>query len=427
MNSSSKQKELSEADMINAVIPIPSRINRRYIDSRQQITCTNIAKGQTTQMISGRCILTVPLTFYKIFSSWGSMAFEHTFATDEEIDPTTLMKYIDPLTKKVVSGGGVLVPISVKFTDLSHGYTSTFLFSNSINFLLTQYRFGGNNIRNIDPLQKQIGGTSIGSGEQVYSYSIFQMFMFEDYFRAEFPAWKPSPEFNATCSATTPALPAGITYNLYEMLNMGLATDELYEYMSDLMMYESNDRLSIENTVSPYLYPVTYDPITLACVGTPSYILSSTLAPYLNDRARLNIYKTIGYADYDPMFPDEVIIPSFTSDYWSELIETICTIPQEYFSISVTWDNYIPHAESVFSDGEHRLYSHLAETLRQLFLNKYIFEDACDSVVLSRNWQDEILISPIRNGICSKPMYISLPWYHLSSPSLINHSLFVKS
>jgi hypothetical protein len=71
-----------------------------------------------------------------------------------------------------------------------------------------------------------------------------------------------------------------------------------------------------------------------------------------------------------------------------------------------------------------KTYEELYWCVRQEFLNKHVCPDAFDDVVISKNWTDEILISCLKNHSQPVNFYINLPWFHLSSPSLVNHDFF---
>ena len=116
--------------------------------------------------VSGRSVRIVPLTFYKVFSHWGSGRYEHIFATDEPFEVLNLLSYWSSTSIKQQPAcdhiGSVLIPISVRRVGRMDGKTldrtkhdpnslipastfvvptaSTFLFSKSIDFLIRNYR-----------------------------------------------------------------------------------------------------------------------------------------------------------------------------------------------------------------------------------------------------------------------------------------------
>ena len=95
--------------MIEAIVPIPNRIPYGTILQGERLH-QHRASGR--QLISGRSIRVVPLTFYKVFSVWSGVRYEHTFVTDEPMSPTNLRTY-QRWDGKVVSdnGGNILKKI----------------------------------------------------------------------------------------------------------------------------------------------------------------------------------------------------------------------------------------------------------------------------------------------------------------------------
>jgi hypothetical protein len=95
--------------MIEAIIPVPHRLPlNRVLDGTQ----VNIHRASGTQLIGGRCIRIVPLIFYKVFSLWSGIRYEHTFVTDEPVNPVNLRTY-ERYDGKVVTDqtGSILFPV----------------------------------------------------------------------------------------------------------------------------------------------------------------------------------------------------------------------------------------------------------------------------------------------------------------------------
>lgn len=427
--------------------------------------------------VSGRSVRIVPLTFYKVFSHWGSGRYEHIFATDEPFEVLNLLSYWSSTSIKQQPTcdhiGSVLIPISVRRVGRMDGKTldrtkhdpnslipanafvvptaSTFLFSKNIDFLIRNYRDNRplaqvNNLERYThqdtlhgiefPMSYTYAGDIMLSGG-VRSYGDYQKFIFEDMLYTRFGSIGLNPYEELVLSSMTPELPERINSCLEEINLNYSSRDQLYDYIDDMAMYESGKHLEITDIFGDYIYDeYPPDPITTECLRSPSYILLHTLRSYIGDYMRMHSYSKIARNVQDDSFTRQITPASFndstmlTTKY--DLIESLSKIPSSDFTIETTWDNVTGYQHSYFelgrveNDGNGYYLPMIHSIVRQLFLNRWADHNAYEKVIIFKNWLDEIFICCHKNG-GYVTYYINLAWFHLISPSLVNAHQFFKN
>ena len=199
-----------------------------------------------------------------------------------------------------------------------------------------------------------------------------------------------------------------------------------------MYQYENGEPIDPKEFFSEHNYHDSLiDPLTLKCLRSPTYILSSNLKPYISNQLDMRRYGTLGMHPQNDAFTSNIVPFSFEGpmDTYSkyELVENIMSLPEDWFSMRITWDNYIFDQFSMFGNNIFTSAEIIHNSARQLFLNKWVHgEYAYDDIVISKNWYDEVFIS-CKNKMGVTTYYINLAWFHLLSPSLINHTLFTKN
>ena len=424
--------------MINAIIQIPNRYQLGSILSGGKVA-EKFISNQPVKLLSGRFIRIVPLTFYKFFSQWGQSFYEHIFATDEPFDPIALSQFMDSTTGLCSTNkiGSVLVPISMK--KIGPNSVESFLFSKSINFLINYYQIGKPIAEiqftdiNIDPhrsIEVPDSLTGIHSGG-VISYGDYRKIIFEDVLYSTYGTNKLPPDIEFALSHMTSERPATIENCLEELTYNYSSIDAVWSYIDELYQYETGEPIDPKEFFSEYNYRESViDPLTLKCLRSPSYILLSSLRPYMNAQS-MRRYGTIGFYPQVDEFTSNIVPLNFSDFHGSQLrydmVESLMSIPEDGFTMHINWDSYVPDFYSMF--GHNILYpavESLHESVRQLFLNKWVNTDQVfNNVVVSKNWYDEVFIS-CKNDHEMITYYINLAWFHLISPSLINMSSVIR-
>lgn len=423
--------------MINAIIQIPNRLK---IGTVLFGGCVGEKRhaGHTVQQLSGRSIRVVPLIFYKFFSQWGNSYYEHIFATDEPFDPISMSRFRDALTGEYSKSriGALLVPISMK--RIGGNSVETFLFAKSINFLISNYQIG-EALSNIpfDGIQSFDMNKGIEVPDQnglfsggVVSYGDYRKHLFQDVLYSAYGTNKLPRDVEFALSHMTSERPATID-SCMEELNYNYSTpDAVWAYIDELYKYETGEPLDPKEFFAEHNYRESIiDPLTLKCLRSPTYILLANLKPYMSPLA-MRRYGMIGLEPQQDEFTSNIIPFNFGGNVFSysknEFMESLMSIPDDGFTIRMTWDSYIPEYYSMFGYNSSLTAESLHNSSRQLFLNKWIDKEyAYDDIVISKNWYDEIFIS-CKNKMGITTYYINLALYHLMSPSLINKSSMVN-
>ncbi len=423
--------------MITGVLQIPNRIPVGSV----LFGGTPIEKrfnDTVVKVLSGRSIRVVPLFFYKFFSQWGKSFYEHIFATDEPFDTVTLTRFVDSSTGDYSKSriGSVLVPISMK--RISNTGVQNFLFAKSINFLICNYQIGlplaeipFDGVSNFDSskcIEIPVEGLF---SKGVASYGAYRKFLFEDVIYSTYGSKGLPPDVEFALDHMTTEEPAMIASCMDELLYQYTSSDAVWNYIDELYKYETGEPLDPKEFFSDHNYHESViDPLTLQCLRTPTYLLLSNIRTYISSQQMMYACGNLGANPQNDEFTSNIVPFSFESkiDHYSklQLIEELVRIPSDWCTVQMDWDKYIQSTMSRYNSGCSESFESLHNTCRQLFLNKWVNHDyAYDNIVLSKNWYDEIFIS-CKNKMGITTYYINLAWYHLTSPSLINQSLFIK-
>ena len=432
--------------MIDAIIQIPQRLHTGTIVSCGRFVDAYGTNGEELRVLSGRSARIVPLIFYKICSNWGSIRYEHIFATDEAFDTLSMSQF-----KRGEDGtysknpiGPILYPISMK--RILNWHTETFLFAKSIDFLLNNYQLGKSlslvpfsGTSCID-LQKSIEvptGAGINAlSRGVSSYGAYRKFIFEDLLYSRYGSTKLNPELELAQESMTIERPARIFSCMEDILQTCNRTEEVWNRIDEMYTYETGRPIDVQEFFEEHSYtfdknniPSSLDPITLMCIMSPTFITGNNIKPYLSTNAVTRSYSTVGLTPEDDTFTRLIVPFQFNGlDTYSryELMECIMSIPDDWCSIRMTWDSCVPEYQSMFGYSYSASTEYLYEVCKHIFLNHWVDNGlSYDNIVLSKNWYDEIFISCV-NKYKTITYYISLPWFHLTSPSLINKQLFFK-
>ena len=404
-----------------------------YLSCAHSLSSWNIPAEKQNTILSGRSIRVVPLTFYKVFSQWGANRYEHTFVTDEPFDSVYLSSYRNGVTKEIEHGNlsSVLFPIAVK--KITPHHVSTHLFTRSIDVLLQYYR-QGTPLASIQPLlMPPEDGIRLSSTcpEGVCSFAEYQKFIFHDVFISARGQYELSPQQQTVISALTPEKPEYIDSCVDEIIYNGLNGDALFQYIDDCYVYNSGEHINPAEWLGEHIYDEwPLDPITLLCVLSPPHIILQNLVPYLGDLLTRISYSRIGFSyQNDPLFNGALPIrfDNLDGKKLYELIESLLSIPDTDYQIEMTWDTYVPHFTSMFGYNLKLANENIHNTCRILFLNRWQGGNiGAKRIVLSKNWLDEVVIWCEHEDGKQQTLYLSLAWFHLTSPSLINRSLFFK-
>ena len=420
--------------MIDCIMQLPQRMGTNTFLSCAHSLSPWQSPTEENMYISGRSIRVVPLTFYKVFSRWGANRYEHTFVTDEPFDSIYLTSYRSGVTKQIEHNNmsSVLYPISVK--KITPYHVSTHLFTKSCDVLLQYYR-QGIPLSTIQPLMpppiEKEGRMSSDCIEGVCSFAEYQKFIFHDVFIAARGQYELTPQQQTVISALTPEKPEYINSCVDEIIYNGLNGDALFQYIDDCYIYNSGEHINPVEWLGEHIYDEwPLDPITLMCVLSPPHIILSNLIPYLGDLLTRISYNRIGFSyQNDPLFNGAQPIRFDNLDGLKlyELVESLLSIPDTDFQIEMTWDNYVPHFTSMFGYATKLANENIHNVCRLLFLDRWHNSGVgAMKAVLSKNWLDEVVVWCEHEDGRQQVFYLSLAWFHLTSPSLINRSLFFK-
>lgn len=432
--------------MINAIIQIPQRLPIGTVISGGELMDMYDSNRIRTKVLSGRSIRVVPLIFYKFFSQWGPSRYEHIFATDEPFDTIGMSQFVAGDTGQYSKNpvGSILFPISMK--RIGPNSTETFLFAKSINHLLSNYQIGlplsdipFTGLESID-LNKTIEvpyrGTNLIS-KGVVSYGGCKKHIFEDVLYSSYGSTNIKPEIDLAMEAMTLERPATIASCLCEIISNYPSKEAVWSYIDELYKYETGEHIDPTEFFEEHSYTVDLkhpftmlDPITAKCIFSPTFILTNNLKHYLADHFTTRCYGSMGYHPENDSFTNNIVPFDIGGDHGTytklDMIESLMSIPDDGFSIHMTWDQYVPDYYSYFGNPSNIPTEKIHEACKQVFLNKWVGGDfAYDDIVVSKNWYDEVFIS-CKNKMGLTTYYINLAWFHLMSPSLINKCLFLN-
>ena len=423
--------------MITGIVQLPNRLSLGTVLFGGELVDRNVS-GIHTQVLSGRSIRVVPLFFYKFFSQWGKSFYEHIFATDEPFDTLTMTRFVDSTSGQYSKSnmGSVLVPISMK--RISEQGIQNFLFAKSIDFLIRNYQIGTplssipfSGVDHFDNEKCIEVATEGNYSRGVQTYGAYRKFLFQDVIYSTYGKVRLPNDVEFALEHMTTEEPALIVGCMSELMSNYSTPDAVWAYIDDLYKYETGDPIDPKDFFAEHNYHESIiDPLTLQCLRTPTYLLLSNLKPYISQQHVMRTSAIIGTNPQNDEFTSNIIPFQFGNKMNSYtkygMIESLMWIADDWFTIRMNWDNYIPEFFSRQYVSSHAPLEILHSDCRQLFLNKSIDgEYAYDDIIISKNWFDEIFIScKNKKGITT--YYINLAWFHLMSPSLINDSLFIR-
>ena len=394
--------------MINAIIPIPNRYPLRYRLGTGFMMGCGIG-------VSGRAVTVLPLRFYKFFSTYQNAQYQHIFASDCLIDTALLSRDKNIFNGQESNNCGTLVPISVKRTTLDS--SATFLFPRCINFLLRRYKVGVP-LDEVDvvntPISCELSPFCVGvTGISEFNFRYLRGYMMEH-------NWCGFTENDRLLmSATTPELPHKIGQYADEIAYTKLHGNALASYILDLCSYEKSNIATLNAYLSMYNYNFVYDPITLLCVSTPSYLYGHQLRCYLGDELQLRMNSKLSHVNIDAPIPfiTERSVDLVDPYSWNaELIEMIMDIGADDFVVNIDAETSNILTDSMIPAYGNSAYIPLANCASATF-------GEAKKIEIAKNWMDEVYITLWDRNMNPKTFYINLAWYHLVTPSLINTSL----
>lgn len=425
--------------MIKAILPVPNRVytpGSIYVGEQNETVWDSIAGNECT-IRYGRNIRVPPLAFYLVYTVWNGYLISHTFMTDETLDPRSLEMHRNMYTGGVERTPPVLVPISVTYGKPGC-VTETYLFTRSIDFLLSNYRLGyplrsccsitlptarpiypdtpdripvglyrglAGIVEYLDLMLKIVGNTDIGQ---------------------DFNRWCPPKVPYELIPKVTPERPDTIVNLLRDMVYYEKNQDGLFDMIDSLIGLNAKE--DPRSLLEEFLFRGQYDPVTMLCLNTPSYLTIDALLPYLEDP---NL--ACGY--YDMACSDVYLSEHFRC---SNLFDYMAGFEEQYITSLMEFFYHVPYTDvtiyinryqeqptlttydrfGVFQTND-MIFSELFHYLTNTFLNWKIAPVRFDEITLSKTWLGEVMIHAQR-GSYQERYYVNLNLYHLISPSLVN-------
>lgn len=425
--------------MIKAILPVPNRVYQPGTTILgETVEDTWDGMGSQDAWSYGRNIHVPPLAFYKVYSTWEGYLIAHTFITDETFDPRCLQLHRDIYTGGVYQTPPVLVPISATYGKPGC-ITETFLFTQSIDFLLSNYVLGmklssstsvrlpmARPIYPNTPDRIPVGNYRGLCGIVEYLDEMLQIIT-NTRMDQDFNRWCPNALAFQIRQKVTPERPAAIVNLLKDMVFYEKNQDGLYYLVDELIGLGSKD--DPRCLIDEFLFRGQYDPVTVACLDTPSYLTLDALIPYLEDR---NL--ACGY--FDMACTDVALSEGFqyvclmdqVSDLdegidFDELMEFFYHIPYTDVTIRLSDTQQDPEIYTFDRFGVYQntdiVFGPLIDQLRKIFLNWKTSIRKYTEVTLSKTWLGEILITAVRGSLMER-YYVNLNMYHLITPSLVN-------
>lgn len=425
--------------MIKAILPVPNRV---YMPG-------TVIYGATTEdtwdgwgvqdtWTYGRDIRVPPLAFYKVYSTWGKYLITHTFITDETFDPRCLQMHRDIYTGGVYRTPPVLVPISVTYGKPGC-ITETYVFTQTIDFLLSNYVLGmkicnstsvrlptARPIYPNTPDRIPVGNYRGLCGIVEYLDILLQV-VANTRLDTDFVRWCPNNTAFQIRQKITPERPATIVNLLKDMVFYEKNPDGLF-YLVDEMI-GLNAKEDPRCLIDEFMFRGQYDPVTIACLNTPSYLTLDSLLPYLEDR---NL--ACGY--FDMACADVALSEEFryvclmdpvsgldTGIDFDDLVEFFYYIPYTDVTIRLSDMQKEPEIYTFDRFGVYQntdvIFGPLIEQLHKIFLDWKTSIRRYTEVTLSKTWLGEVLITA-SDGHRVERYYVNLNIYHLITPSLVN-------
>lgn len=435
--------------MIQAILPVPFRVHlpgSKLMGAKRE---SYWKQGLDRYEIEyGRDLIVPPLAFYKMYSIWDQYLIEHTFISDHTLTPDMLTIHRDIYTGGVVPTPPVLVPISVTYGSPGK-ITETYLFTKSIDYLLTNYRVGyplSLSESVILPGSHPI--TEPGADRMVltpyhgvcgvveYIDTLLQtalsLQLDQDYTR-----WTPPALEYGLRHRLTPERPEVITNTMMDIVQYEQYPDALFDFIDNTVGISMSD--DPRTILTEFLYRGPYDPVTTVCLDTPSCFSLDRLFPYI-DHSRIKGYYQIACSEalasesYDCLCLLEHINGIFQELELESLLEFFYGSSYTDLTIELNGPTELPKIVMYDRFGLYQYkdergvrhdeitYNSLADHLKHLFMD-HRWASPYNQIVMSKTWLGELFITGIRqtgnNSYCTK-YYLNLNLYHLVSPSLIN-------
>lgn len=425
--------------MIKAILPVPNRVYQPgmiILGETAEETCDSMGVQDTWSY--GRNIRVPPLAFYKVYSTWGGYLISHTFITDETFDPRSLQMHRDIYTGGVYRTPPVLVPISAKYGKPGC-ITETFLFTQTIDFLLSNYVLGmkishstGITLPAARPIYPDtpdripIGNYRGLCGIVEYLDVLLQV-VSNTRMDSDFVRWCPNNIAFQIRQKVTPERPATVINLLKDMVFYENNQDGLFTLVDELIGLNAKE--DPRCLIDEFMFRGQYDPVTAACLNTPSYLTLDALLPYLEDR---NL--ACGY--FDMACSDVCLSDGFqytclmdqVSDLdggieFDELMEFFYHLPYTDVTVHLVDTQQEPVIYTFDRFGIYQntetIFGPLVDALQKTFLSWKTSIRKFSSVTLSKTWLDEVLITAVVGNHVER-YYVNLNTYHLITPSLVN-------
>lgn len=425
--------------MIKAILPVPNRIytpGSMILGETSEDTWDGMGIQDTWTY--GRNIHVPPLAFYVVYSIWNGYLITHTFITDETFDPRCLQIHRDIYTGGVYSTPPVLVPISATYGKPGC-ITETFLFTQSIDFLLSNYVLGmkisdstGITLPTARPIYPNtpdripIGNYRGLCGIVEYMDVLLQI-VSNTRMDSDFVRWCPNELAFSIRQKVTPERPATVVNLLKDMVFYEKNQDGLFTMVDELIGLSAKE--DPRCLIDEFMFRGQYDPVTIACLNTPSYLTLDVLLPYLEDRnlacgyfdiACTDVYLSEGNS-YTPLM-DQISGLDEGIDF-DEFIEFFCHVPYTDVTVRLSRDQQEPEIYTYDRFGVYQntgmVFGPLIDQLRKIFLSWKTSIQKYTEVTLSKTWLGEILITAVRGSLVER-YYVNLNLYHLITPSLVN-------
>jgi hypothetical protein len=402
--------------MIQAIIPIPQKVKPYTVISGK----LDIGINQDSPVLPyGRDIIVPPLIFYKFFSVWMGIQYEHVFVTDEIFDIYTLQSHISTFTDQPTAHACLLCPISVK--KITQQRTTTWLFHRSIQYLLQNYKFGIP-LRAINGLNDEV---------YIHEQVLTNPATTAIYSHGDLGDW-----INSLCTQDGGYFVQEINEISYHLSQdcPNMVAEYVYNALYAATMFKSKEIAYALEPNSSGLFDFTIpehainDPITYICLNNNPYVNSNLLVPYLGHRNLLayhyhNLLHETAKLD-DKVFTYLDIQQVDAVNLWGMITE-LNSISYSDFSLYLSDNEYIPSYDHRFpSTLSTPSLLALKNWLCTLFLNKQTQRQPFVKLEFTKTWTDEIFICCTTIHDLKVYYYLNLALFRLTSPSLINQTLF---
>lgn len=421
--------------MIDAIVPVPNRIRPgQVLRGSLDVEYYRPDELGTFNQISGRDIQSPPLTFYKVFSTFGNFRYEHVFATDELLDPIYLTNSRDAYTGVQSATPSLLVPISVK--TISDIGCDTFLFTKNIDYLLRNYIMGYK-ISSLRPFNNTapqyqdrivINPTEFNGvvGMNMYAEKLLSAVhnIGHGYYQPEISKFQ-------LLSYLCPERPSEMHNLLKEIIWFEKNPDAFFGYLDDIYTYDDDNKFEPLSLLDAYFYNAWLDPITVYCLKSPTYISTDQLKPFLGDiNQRIGYYNiTLNQARATEEFNfHELDIRDDDRCFILDVLGILYETPDSDINVCITRSgqseyksmNTVPFCNYKVRERD------LTATLYQAFMNWTRHQYTCDYdyITISKTWLGELMVYCHSNIMPPRRFYMNMNIFHLMTPSLADRHMY---